>query len=131
MKHFYIIIAFFSIIFLNIFSPKIIHAQNKNKIGNKIEVTPPSNNLPGASNSGTNTVTEDFLPRIVSYVIGITTVLAIIAITWAGIQMFLSVGNEEKFNQARNILIYALIGVGLAGGAYLIVSVISNLRFTF
>lgn len=125
MKNFYTIIAFFSIIFLNIFSPKIIHAQNK------VEVISPSNNLPGASKGGTSTVTENFLPGIVSYVIGITAVLAIIAITWAGIQMFLSVGNEEKFNQARNILIYALVGVGLAGGAYLIVSVISNLKFTF
>ena len=69
------------------------------------------------------------LPNIIAYVIGITAVLAIIAATWAGIQMFLSVGNEQKFDEARNILIYALVGVGLAGGAFLIVQIVSNLSF--
>ena len=43
--------------------------------------------------------------------------------------MFLSVGNEQKFDEARNILIYALVGVGLAGGAFLIVQIVSNLSF--
>lgn len=67
---------------------------------------------------------NNFLPGIIAYSIGIVGILAIIAITWAGIKMFLSVGDENKFNEARNILIYALVGVGLAGGAYAIVNMI-------
>lgn len=97
------------------------------------QVISPTGQLPGAP-SGTWQATEasdalGVLPNIIAYVIGITAVLAIIAATWAGIQMFLSVGNEQKFDEARNILIYALVGVGLAGGAFLIVQIVSNLSF--
>lgn len=97
------------------------------------QVISPTSQLPGAPN-GAGQVTEagdalGVLPNIIAYVIGVTAVLAIIAATWAGIQMFLSVGNEQKFDEARNILIYALVGVGLAGGAFLIVQIVSNLSF--
>lgn len=91
-----------------------------------ISVDSPVATLPGSVNADT---TEKLLPSIISSIIGLVAVLAIIAITWAGIQMFLSVGNEDKFKQARMILIYALIGVGLAGSAYLIVNVVANLSF--
>lgn len=97
------------------------------------QVISPTGQLPGApSGAGQTTEASDalgVLPNIIAYVIGITAVLAIIAATWAGIQMFLSVGNEQKFDEARNILIYALVGVGLAGGAFLIVQIVSNLSF--
>ena len=97
------------------------------------QVISPTGQLPGAPNgAGQTTEASDVLgvlPNIIAYVIGITAVLAIIAATWAGIQMFLSVGNEQKFDEARNILIYALVGVGLAGGAFLIVQIVSNLSF--
>lgn len=97
------------------------------------QVISPTWQLPGApSGAGQTTEASDVLgvlPNIIAYVIGITAVLAIIAATWAGIQMFLSVGNEQKFDEARNILIYALVGVGLAGGAFLIVQIVSNLSF--
>ena len=97
------------------------------------QVISPTGQLPGApSGAGQATEASDVLgvlPNIIAYVIGITAVLAIIAATWAGIQMFLSVGNEQKFDEARNILIYALVGVGLAGGAFLIVQIVSNLSF--
>lgn len=97
------------------------------------QVISPTSQLPGAPN-GAGQATEagdalGVLPNIIAYVIGVTAVLAIIAATWAGIQMFLSVGNEQKFDEARNILIYALVGVGLAGGAFLIVQIVSNLSF--
>ena len=90
------------------------------------QVISPTGQLPGApSGAGQATEASDVLgvlPNIIAYVIGITAVLA-------GIQMFLSVGNEQKFDEARNILIYALVGVGLAGGAFLIVQIVSNLSF--
>lgn len=67
---------------------------------------------------------------IISYGIGITAILSVIAITWAGIAMFLSVGEEQKYNNAKDIMIYALIGAGLSAGAYLIVTVVSRLNFS-
>lgn len=66
---------------------------------------------------------------IIAYGIGIAAILAVIAITWAGISMFLSVGDQAKFEKAKEIMIYALVGAGLSAGAYLIVTVISRLSF--
>lgn len=97
-----------------------------------VVVNPPTSSLPGAPSIYNNTIpTNDssLLPGIIAYSIGIAGVLAIIAITWAGIKMFLSVGDENKFNEARNVLIYALVGVGLAGAAYALVSMVSNFKF--
>lgn len=97
-----------------------------------VVVNPPTANLPGAKSIYENaapTGNANLLAGIISYTIGIVAILAIIAITWAGIKMFLSVGDEAKFNEARYILIYALVGVGLAGAAYAIVNMVSNFNF--
>lgn len=98
-----------------------------------VSIYSPTNALPGSPASGdksfnTGNIEEKF-PAIITYFIGIIGVLAIIVITWAGIEMFLSVGQEEKFKKAKNTLIYALVGVGLAGWAFIIVNVVSNLSF--
>lgn len=91
-------------------------------------VESPTDALPSINYVG-NGAAGDALGSLVSYGIGLTSILAVIAITWAGIMMFLSVGEEEKFKKAREILIYALVGVGVSGAAYVIVSLVSNLNF--
>ncbi len=121
-KVFLVYMYIFGLIFW-IFFPKITQA---------VSVTTPTSYLPGAP--GVNTPVEtkienSLLPGMIAYAIGVVSVLAVIAITWAGIKMFLSVGDEAKFKEARWILIYALVGVGVAGIAYGIVSLISNFNF--
>ncbi len=69
-----------------------------------MSVTTPTSYLPGAP--GVNTPVEtkienSLLPGMIAYAIGVVSVLAVIAITWAGIKMFLSVGDEAKFKEAR------------------------------
>lgn len=51
---------------------------------------------------------------IIAWGISLTAVLTIIAITWAGIQMVLAVGEEEKMKKARHTMIYAFIGLIIA-----------------
>lgn len=70
------------------------------------------------------------IASLITFGIGVAGILAVIAITWAGIQMFLSIGDEAKYNKAKELMIYALVGVGLAGLAYLIVRIVSGLSFT-
>lgn len=65
---------------------------------------------------------------IIAYGIGITAILAVIAVTWAGIQMFLSVGDQAKYEKAKELMIYALVGVGVSGAAYLLVRVIAGIK---
>lgn len=45
--------------------------------------------------------------------------------------MVLSSGDDEKAKKARYIIIYAMVGVLLAGTAYGIVSLISDTRIGF
>jgi hypothetical protein len=35
-------------------------------------------------------------------------------VTWAGIQMVLAIGEEEKMKKARYTMIYAFIGLGIS-----------------
>ncbi len=49
-------------------------------------------------------------------------------ITWASIQMILSVGEDEKIKKARYMIIYAIIGLVIAGLAYGIVKFMTNLN---
>jgi hypothetical protein len=65
---------------------------------------------------------------IIAWLIGLTAVLTVIAITWAGIQMVLATGEEEKMKKARYTMIYAFIGLFVAGLAYGIVTFITNLN---
>lgn len=122
MKIFYAFFAIFSL-----FVTKIVYAQNNSNP--VVSFDPPASKefYPNISNPTTNGGAGDTIGGIIAYGIGLTAILAVIAVTWAGIQMFLAVGDEGKFNKAREMLIYALVGVGLSGLAYLIVRVLSSI----
>lgn len=51
---------------------------------------------------------------------------AVITIIWAGVQFASSGGNPQKTKQAREAIIYALIGIAFAVGAYGIVQLITT-----
>lgn len=50
------------------------------------------------------------------------------AITWASIQMIIAAGDEEKIKKSRNMIIYAFIGIVVAGIAYGAVRFMTNLQ---
>lgn len=54
------------------------------------------------------------IATIIAWLIEITAVLTILAVTWAAIQMILATGEEEKMKKARYTMIYAFIGLGIA-----------------
>lgn len=70
----------------------------------------------------------NILTNVIAYAIGIASILWVIGVTWWGIQMVLSTGDDEKLKKGRYILIYSLIGVLLAGLAYSLVNTIMNFR---
>ena len=57
-------------------------------------------------------------------------ILAILALTYAGILMMLSYGDESKVKSAKSIIQYALIGVVLSGAAYAIIEAINALKIS-
>jgi roadblock/LC7 domain-containing protein len=66
---------------------------------------------------------------VIAYMIQITGVLAVIAATYAGMQMMLTSGDDEKQKKATKMLIYAFVGLVIAGLAYTIVNFIIRLNF--
>ncbi len=94
--------------------------------GNSITVIPPPGNvaLPTINTQSSG----DAIGAIIAWFIWLTAVLTVIAITWWGIQMILASGEEEKFKKARYTMIYAFIGLIVAGLAYGAVTFITNLN---
>ena len=85
--------------------------------------------LPNISTTTDNTKESSWklIGAIISWFIGITSVLAIMSITWAAIQMVLAVGEDEKIKKARYTMIYSFIGLIVAWLAYGTVSFVVKL----
>jgi hypothetical protein len=66
--------------------------------------------------------------RIIRQMIMFVGVFAIMALTYGGILMMLSYGDESKVKQAKSIVTYALLGVVLAGAAYAIIEAVNALK---
>jgi hypothetical protein len=73
---------------------------------------------------------SEMIARIIVYMISITGVLAVMAATYAGMQMMMTSGDDEKQKKATKMLIYAFTGLVIAGLAYTIVNFIIRLNFT-
>jgi hypothetical protein len=74
--------------------------------------------------------TWEIIASIIAWMISMTAILSVIAITWASIQMVLATGEDEKIKKSRYMIIYAFIWLTLAGLAYAIVRFIGNIDFT-
>lgn len=89
-----------------------------------IEVIKPYNlDLPAI-----NDTPETAIAAIIQYFILITGILAVMAITWGGIKFVLSTGDDEKMKKARYTVIYAFVGLVVAGLAYSIVEIITKIE---
>ena len=64
--------------------------------------------------------------RLIQVVIGIVGVLAVCVMVYGGFMYVTSTGDPGKTTRARNILLYGIIGVVVAGLAYAIVYFVSQ-----
>ncbi len=71
----------------------------------------------------------DMISSIIAWMIWLTAVLTILAITWAWVQMVLAIGEEEKMKKARHTMIYAFIWLIVSWLAYAAVTLVINLNF--
>ncbi len=70
----------------------------------------------------------DAIGAIIVWLIRLTAILAVLAITCGSIQMILAIWEDEKFKKARYTMIYAFIGLVVAGLAYASVNFVTNLK---
>lgn len=112
-----ITILFLLIIFLgNIFFPHFSFAQYGLEEGQKIQ---------GLSTSQP----EIFVGRIIKAVLLIIGVILIVLIIYGGIMYTTAMGNEQKLETAKKILVYAVIGVIIIALAYAITIFVLNSLF--
>jgi hypothetical protein len=89
-----------------------------------IDVAPPA----GLDLPTVNSDPESAIASIIQYCILLTGILAVMAITWGGIKFILSTGDDEKMKKARYTIIYAFVGIIVAGLAYSIVEIITKVQ---
>lgn len=61
------------------------------------------------------------LANVIQIIITLSGVLAVIIITWSGIQYIISQGDPAKVKDAKNSIVYAVVGLVLASTAFLII----------
>ncbi len=79
--------------------------------------------LPGFSNKPISVLAQD----IVQYLLGFISIIAVIYIIYAGFQVMIGWGDEEKTKKAKNIITYVVVGIIIMWLAYGIVKWTINL----
>jgi len=86
--------------------------------------TPEKLGLPFESSSDATTPIVKIIKESIKYV----GLLAILALSWGGLQFLTSIGNDEKAKHAKHTIIYALVGVLLSVVAYTIIDIVNSLK---
>ncbi len=94
---------------------------------------PKPNTLPGpnitAPNLEKKILTSQVLPRIASFIIGFAGVASLLFILLSGIQMMISLGEEEVYNKSKERIQWAIIGLIISMLSFIFVQIITNLNF--
>ncbi|MFZ4461210.1 MAG: hypothetical protein ACOYN2_01330 [Patescibacteria group bacterium] len=69
-----------------------------------------------------------YIGRVIKEIIKYTGLLAVMALTYGGIIMMLSYGDDGKIKSAKKIITYSLIGVVLSGVAFAIIDAVNSLK---
>ena len=98
-----------------------------NIIINTIKTALGAKNFEYCAQAGSDCITEDeVITKIISWVIGVSGLVAVIFILIGGIGYITSSGDANKLAKAKNTILYALIGLAIVGLAQIIVVFVSN-----
>jgi hypothetical protein len=81
----------------------------------------------GLGGISTSTSIRDLIIRLILFVLNFVLLLAVVAIIIAGIYLIVSNGDEGQKDKAKNIILYALIGIVVILFSRLIVTFVNNL----
>jgi len=65
---------------------------------------------------------QALIPRAINLMLFIVGILAIVMLIWGGIRYVISGGNQEKVKDAKNTILYAIIGLVVAILGYAVVN---------
>lgn len=66
------------------------------------------------------------LRNVILFLLSLIAVIALAAIIWAGVLYVASFGNEKRIHTAKQIILYAILGLLLAGGSFAIIQLVSS-----
>jgi len=127
----YVIVAFIQnqLVTLNPFTVDVAHAQvtdTSKGFDSGIQAINTHIN-PATSGLATDTDLVPVILKIVNYMLGLVAVLALAAMVWGSLMYILSLGDENRTEKAKRIILYAIIGVLLAGASFVILSALEGL----
>ena len=85
-----------------------------------------SKELKEAAGCGTNQTLAPVVAGVIQVVLGLVGIMAVVVMVYGGFTYVTSTGNPAKTTKARNILLYGIVGVVVAGLAYAIVYFVSK-----
>lgn len=69
-----------------------------------------------------NMTLEDVVLNVIRFILGIVSIVAVIQFIVGGLTILTSQGNPEKVKKGKDTLIWAIIGIALIFGSYMILS---------
>ena len=73
----------------------------------------------------------DVLEAVILWLLSFVAAIAVAVVIWAGVMYILALGNPEKAEKAKRILLYAIIGLIIVGASFLIVWTVGGLFIDF
>lgn len=86
----------------------------------------------GYSNSPKSVPTdiENAVMNVTNYILGFIAIIATLVVIWGGVQYLTAGGNEDAVASAKKTISYGVIGMVVAGLAYALVIVVSQVILT-
>ncbi|HSD12073.1 MAG TPA: pilin [Patescibacteria group bacterium] len=75
---------------------------------------------------GSDTTVELIVGRVITVILGLLGSLSLVMFIFGGLTWMTAQGNEEKIKKAKNTIVYAVLGLIIAFGAYEILRVFFN-----
>lgn len=72
---------------------------------------------------------SEYIIAIIQFLFSLVAILALAALVWGAIMYIISLGDEGRAGTAKKIILYAIIGVLLAGGSFMILQTIRSIFF--
>ena len=120
------------LLFLTFLAPSAVFAECPQNFSECITNAVDSFDLPryqteGSSSGSGNLSAFELLKNIIEFLLAILSVLALLAVVISGIMYVLSLGDESRATKAKHILLYAILGLIIAGTAWLLVITVADL----
>ncbi len=101
-----------------VFTPHLTHAYSINDGWNAVGSV-------AATNTGSSSVSlSAFILNVLKVALGLVGIIAVAAVIYGGFTYITSFGNEDRAKTAKQIILYAIIGLIIIGGAAIVVNLL-------